>query len=217
MGNDDSGRTPSVGSSSTVQEFGACELRVRECRDLLQGTTSTYSWSLNGKVLSSVSLVRDGPFLRVSWHNDPRSSKITCPVQLTSTPGHFGGLRRWFYCPSCGRRTGSVFILENSIGCRVCCHLTYQSQRDDRQHRVLTRALRIRNRLGGTGSAFTPGPRPKGMHRRTYDRLVKQLQQLRLESLGCLAVEFRFPGFDDPEEGDLGYYKPRPYRRSQSV
>jgi hypothetical protein len=54
------------------------------------------------------------------------------------------------------------------------------------------------------------------MHWRTYRRLVAELGDLRWEFYGCLAVEFRFDGFEHPEgleEGDLGYRQVRPYRR----
>ena len=63
---------------------------------------------------------------------------------------------------------------------------------------------------------FSFGPKPKGMHWRTYRRLVAELGDLRCEFYGCLAVQYRFKGFehsDDLEEGDLGYRKVRPYRR----
>src|SRR5436305_48902 len=44
--------------------------------------------------------------------------------------------------------------------------------------RVLTRAGHLRKRLGGTGDAFSFGSKPKGMHRRTYERLVEEIENL---------------------------------------
>jgi len=40
----------------------------------------------------------------------------------------FGGLRAWFRCPRCDRRAGVLYILDNSMRCRVCFNLCYHSQ-----------------------------------------------------------------------------------------
>ena len=69
--------------------------------------------------------------------------------------------------------------------------------------------------MGGTGDAFSFGDKPKGMHRRTYDRLVEEIENLRLEFYGGLAGRFKFPGFENPDdllEGDLGYRRRRSYQ-----
>jgi hypothetical protein len=57
------------------------------------------------------------------------------------------------------------------------------------------------------------------MHWRTYKRLIAELDSLRGAFYGGLAVRFRFPGFENPDDlqgGDLGYRKPRSYRRHQA-
>jgi hypothetical protein len=72
-----------------------------------------------------------------------------------------------------------------------------------------------------SGSVLRSGDRSPGLntveelHGRTYRRLVKELENLKCEYFGCLAVQFKFPGFEHPdqlEEDDLGYRKVRPYR-----
>ena len=58
------------------------------------------------------------------------------------------------------------------FACRHCHQLVYETQRLTGDCRALRRAQAIRIRLGGTGSITEEVPlRPKGMHRRTYDRL----------------------------------------------
>jgi hypothetical protein len=62
------------------------------------------------------------------------------PVELTSTPCHFGGSRLWFRCPlltsggACRRRCRTLFLPYGAshFGCRECHRLTYRSRQ---QHR----------------------------------------------------------------------------------
>ena len=56
--------------------------------------------------------------------------------------------------------------------------LKYETQYEPPYARAATRALKIRKRLGskeGIGDPFPP--KPKGMHRKTYDRLSEQESQ----------------------------------------
>ena len=56
--------------------------------------------------------------------------------------------------------------------CRHCYDLRYKSQREDKTHRALRRAQKIRERLGGSANMMKPLPeKPKGMHWSTYNRL----------------------------------------------
>jgi hypothetical protein len=220
MGDENSGRRPGFAIRETVEGIGAVELHVRSAaRSFQVGTTRTCSWSVDGKEIASVSLRRIDLYLvEVSYVkcNDPGSSPVSCAVQLTTDWCNFGGERFWFQCPTCRRRTGSIFIVGPPFQCRVCLRLTYRSQRERHVARVLRKASSLRNRLRGTGDAFSFGSKPKGMHWRTYKRVTNELRELRWAFLGGLAVQFRLPGFEHPrdlEEDDLGYRKKRAYHR----
>lgn len=156
-------------------------------------------WQAPGSRLCTARLFRD--VKGVTWHS------------ATTTKCNFGSERFWFYCPNCDRRAASIFVVGPPFRCRVCLRLTYQSQRQRYGDRVLARSVRISRRLGGTTDAFSFASKPKGMHSRTYERLLEELRDLKLALYGHLAVRFKFPGFENPEEGDLGCRKPRPYRR----
>lgn len=86
----------------------------------------------------------------------------------------FGGRRRWFICPSCCRRC-RILYGGSLLRCRKCYRLTYESQYEPAWGRAISRAQKIRERLGGSGS-MDEGfpPKPKGMHWKTYRRLEAQ-------------------------------------------
>jgi hypothetical protein len=86
---------------------------------------------------------------------------------------------RILMCPSCRRRIYSLYHLDNQIVCRTCTHLRYASQRRSANGRRWLRAQKIRLKLGGMKSLCdaTPDafpPRPRGMHRKTYERLKRR-------------------------------------------
>jgi hypothetical protein len=67
---------------------------------------------------------------------DTLSSKVTLPVELTTTSPRFGGVRWWFACPLrreegwvCERKISKVWMPEGQrhFGCRQCHSLTYHS------------------------------------------------------------------------------------------
>jgi hypothetical protein len=91
-------------------------------------------------------------------------------VSFTETRTCFGGCRRWFECPRCGRACRVLFGVP--YRCRRCHGLQYSSQYQSAGSRTIGRLQAIRTRLGGSGDLFEPFPaRPKHMQRRTYMRL----------------------------------------------
>jgi hypothetical protein len=93
---------------------------------------------------------------------------------------HFGGARPWFTCPCCQRRSGKLFNNGGSYcACRICYDLRYAIQRRGRKGARWLAAIKLRMRLGGMPSIAVPFPtRPRGMHRRTYNRLRLRAERI---------------------------------------
>lgn len=100
-------------------------------------------------------------------------------VRLEAMPCHYGGLRWWWVCPASGRRAAKLYLPPGAtmFAARKAYRLAYRSQREPVIDRTHARQARLYRKLGGTHDHFEqpPPPRPKGMHRKTYERLEMEL------------------------------------------
>jgi hypothetical protein len=99
-------------------------------------------------------------------------------IQLEATCPSYGGRRWWFRCPVTGRRAAKLYLFPEQ---RRFCHRTgidpaptYQSQRVSGAHRVYCRLYNLRQRLPDQGSILETLRRPRGMHVKTYFRLLQR-------------------------------------------
>jgi hypothetical protein len=127
-----------------------------------------------------ISYVVEHTGLRLRYRAKDAGTKVPQEVDelipITTTRVTFG-MRHWFLCRGCNRRCRIVYG-GTRFRCRRCCGAKHESQY---QHRCLTVADRrwaLRRRLEERGSVPWPGgldaglgPKPKGMHWRTYQRL----------------------------------------------
>ena len=102
-------------------------------------------------------------------------------VRIVRVPCRLGGARSYFICPgvvngvACGRRVAKLHGPGRYFLCRHCYRLAHASQSEGGWDRALRRANKIRHRLGGDPGMAAPFPKkPKGMWRRTYERLREQ-------------------------------------------
>jgi hypothetical protein len=110
-------------------------------------------------------------------------------VPLSFTQTQFKGERVWFQCPNihCGRRVSKLYIAER-LGCRHCLALSFQSKNESHMDRMARRADKLRVKLGWQEGILNPeGFRPKGMHLKTFERLVKRYRTLRNLAICAIA------------------------------
>jgi hypothetical protein len=120
---------------------------------------------------------------RVRSHGETEWKDIEQRVLITWTTCHLGGRRPWFVCSVyksgryCGRRVAVLYGEGQLFACRGCYGLAYSSQQQSPRDRNLSRAQKIRMKLGGSPSLLEPfPPRPRRMHTRTYVRLKARSQ-----------------------------------------
>lgn len=115
------------------------------------------------------------------------------PIDLITTPCHYGGVRYWFRCPAvgCGKRVAILYGAGKFFACRHCYQLAYESQREPDYDRQARRADKLRKRLEWEpGILNGDGWKLKGIYWRTFERLTKDHEKLAGESLASMAFLF---------------------------
>lgn len=137
----------------------------------------TINWSRGGEVHSSIQVKREHTGVRFRYHTRKRGDEwqdVNELMPFAYTRTNFRGRRRWFKCLSCGRNC-RVLYGGTYYRCRICWGLRYESQYEPAWVRPISKAQKIRERLGGSLSLDDPFPeKPKGMHWKTYIWLKRQ-------------------------------------------
>jgi hypothetical protein len=176
MGGLGSGRRSQEGKHTTT-DLQALDIRRLSRNGLLApGQSFVWTWTVNDKRVASIRVRVGIDHLFLSYRARSRDGwqQMEFPVFLQWTRCHFGGQRVWFICPiqQCGRRV-AILYGGNVFACRHCQQLAYESQRETVDDRAARRAETIRRRLNWEPGILNGNAgKPKGMHHRTYDRLV---------------------------------------------
>lgn len=183
MGGPGSGR--SSGGGKMIAE--ACRSidvnRLHKAGVLSAGWSGGWEWKRNGERVSSISMRGGEDQIVLSYRSriggeDWQDVEEPIPIQWVSC--RYDGRRPYFVCPgivngvACRRQVIKLYCASRYYLCRSCYRLTYTSRNEDSSDRALRRANKIRMRLGGEPGCEAALPkRPKGMWRKTYDRLTE--------------------------------------------
>jgi len=153
---------------------------------LWPGYFGSLSWSSRGKETGWIRFSVQENGMTLNYRYRMRGEDWEDVKQIISfdrTPCNYGGYRKWFLCPRCRKRVAILYGAGKYFLCRHCYQLTYDSCNCSPLLRILEKANKLKEKLGGHAGFSYPIPdRPKGMHRSTYIRIVNKIYQL--EDLG---------------------------------
>ena len=214
MGGFGSGRRS--GGGTTIEACRSLDINSLRKAGVLSATwCGIWYWTCDGEPTASISIRggRNRIVLSYRWRRDDTDWKdIDSVINVHWADCRFGGERPYFRCPGvvnrkvCGRNVLKLHCAGRYYLCRHCYGLTYTSQSEDRWDRALRRANKIRRRLGGESGAASVFPsRPKGMWRKTYERLRSDAFEAEMEAEDRLA--FFAARLMKSNHGKRGYWK----------
>lgn len=181
--------------------------RLHRLGCLAPGFVGGWNWTRAGERTGDIGLASEGDALRLTYRvRDGRGDwqAVEQRIPLARVPCNFGGTRPYFVCPGwasrrCLHRVARLYCIEGRFRCRGCGTLTYASQTEAVPDRLMRRANKRRVRLGGEpGAGDLPPRKPKGMHHRTYERLIDDIA--RAEESAELQMMVRAARLLNPEE-----------------
>ena len=186
MGGFGSGRTASTEKIEDHRSLDVNRLRTAGC--LQPGYRGCWRWTRTAHI--DLRAGADRLILRYRTRRDAGPwEDVEEAVPLTWSACRYGGTRAYFLCPGitngrhCGRRVTKIYAAGRYFLCRHCYKLGHASRSEARHDRLLRRARKCREALGGDPSTHSPvPPKPKGMHWRTYDRLVDEILAAEVEA-----------------------------------
>ena len=143
------------------------DVRRFAAENMLRPGSWSWVWKdgTTGVELASIGVRGGVDRMTLSYQVDGEA--VSCLVDIVKTECGFGGARPWFSCPRCARRVARLYMRAKYFACRHCQRLSYASQADDACGRTWRKQRRIEARLDENGQ------RPKHMHWRTYQRLLR--------------------------------------------
>jgi len=211
-----------MGGFGSGRPSGSGRTRVEACRSidvnrlhregcLHPGWVGGWQWTREGEKVASINLRAETDRLHLTYRvrvGGGEWENVAETVRIVRVACRFGGARPYFICPGvvngvvCGRRVVKLHGPGRYFLCRHCYRLAHASQGEGMWDRTLRRANKIKQRLGGDpGMASAFPPKPKGMWRRTYDRLRERAfeDEMRADEAFALRAERLLARIDNPK------------------
>ncbi|MEL0067581.1 MAG: hypothetical protein VW874_04885 [Gammaproteobacteria bacterium] len=179
MGGNGSGNWCRSNRKITTEEVRRLDIRLLKRNGwLIPGTCRELTWSTDNKPSGSIHFKASDDKLILNYKVRTTNSEweaVKETVYLEDTACNFGGVRKWIMCPTCSKRVLIIYGAGKRFLCRHCHNLSYSSQNENSLWRMFRRARKIRKLLGAESDIEFPiSDKPKGMHWRTFNKLVQE-------------------------------------------
>lgn len=176
----------------TTEESRRLDIRWFKQRGFLTpGAMGPVTWTCNGREVGSVWCQVQKDKVILNYHHGDKT--LTLKITLDETPCFYGGSRKWFLCPGCGKRVAVLYNSGRWFFCRHCLDLCYSCQLETPTDRLIRKQRKIRKRLHADDDLFTMvWEKPKGMHWKTFERLRTAANDA--NALSWQIFSRRFPG-----------------------
>jgi len=181
MGGMGSGRWYRWDTKTTCEQVNRVDIRYLRKQGFLEPfTAGSLSWNCGGEPTGSIryQVYENNLVLiyRIREYGDEWQD-VNETVWFDRTPCNYGGERKWFLCPNCRKRVAVLYGHSVRFLCRHCYRLPYSSQQESYADRMMSKARKIRKRLGASDNILDGYyEKPKGMHWKTFDQLVQRAE-----------------------------------------
>lgn len=140
------------------------------------------TWSRGGHKTAAIGIwlfLRDDiPIVRLEYTSTPAGGvpvEHSYIIGLEATAQHFGGVRWWWLCPTCGRRCGVLYMAGSQLrfSCWRCQGLSYTSSQESTRYNLLDVAL-------GAQSGRSPAEERRLFKSMIHWRVMGELREARL-------------------------------------
>ena len=194
MGGRGSGRASGYGGKRDTSSSMPLDIRKITSKGLLvPGNSFSWQWLVCKREVASINIQVDLQSVMLSYRVKSADELVEQRVQTQTSPCNLGGQRQWFTCPRCSKRVAVLYAPGRYFACRLCGGLGYATQKEGVGDRAITKADRLRKRLGWpAGIAHGDGGKPKGMHWATYWQLKSRHDALVQVSLYDISRKLGF-------------------------
>ena len=189
MGGRGSGRPSGFGGKRDTSSSMPLDIRKITRKGLLvPGNSFSWQWLVCKREVASINIQVDLQSVMLSYRVKSADELVEQRVQTQTSPCNLGGQRQWFTCPRCSKRVAVLYAPGRYFACRQCGGLGYATQKEGVGDRAMTKADKLRKRLGWKAGIANPNTgKPKGMHWETYNRLKSdhdELKQVSFHDIG---------------------------------
>ena len=141
---------------------------------LRPNTKGSLTWSCGGEPTGNINytMFENTMVLNFKWRDYGDWESVKQTICFDRTRCNYGGTRRWFLCPHCNKRVAILYGADVRFLCRHCYRLPYASQGEDYMDRMERKANKISLQLDPDCLEDEYYCKPKGMHWKTFNRLI---------------------------------------------